>query len=114
MSLALLLCLTTASAVWAQKPKSSEENSTRSVEGTVFDGAKQPVPGAVVQIEDTKTLQIRSFIADKDGKYHFTGLSPNVDYSLRAEHDGQSSGSKRLDVFNTKHIANIDLHLKNK
>ena len=62
--------------------------------------------------KDTKTLQIRSFIADGQGNYHFTGLSPNEDYELRAEHEGKSSGTRRLDVFNTKHVATINLQLK--
>ncbi|HZU29272.1 MAG TPA: carboxypeptidase-like regulatory domain-containing protein [Bryobacteraceae bacterium] len=112
IGLAALLALAAAGAGWAQKPKANEENSTRSVEGSVLDASKQPVSGAVVQIKDTKTLQIRSFITDGQGQYHFTGLSPNVDYELRAEHDGKSSGTKRLDVFNTKHVATIDLQLK--
>ena len=110
--LAAVLALAVTGAVWAQKPKASEENSTRSVEGSVVDASKQPVVGAVVQIKDSKTLQIRSFITDSQGNYHFTGLSPNVDYELRAEHDGKSSGVKRLDVFNTKHVATINLELK--
>ena len=44
--------------------------------------------GAVVQLKDTKSLQIRSFYTQKDGSYHFAGLSTNIDYELRAEHDG--------------------------
>jgi len=110
--LAALLGLAGTLGVLGQNPNPKEENSTRSVQGSVVDNSKQPVSGAVVQIKDTKTLQIRSFITDAQGKYHFTGLSPNVDYELRAEHDGKSTGVKRLDIFNTRHVATIDLQLK--
>ena len=40
----------------------------------VTDAANQPVAGAVVQLKNTKTLQIRSFITQDDGNYHFAGL----------------------------------------
>ena len=50
------------------------------------------VVGAVVQLKDTKTLQIRSFITQDKGEYHFAGLSTNIDYELKADHDGASSG----------------------
>ena len=111
--LAVVLWLALGCVV-AQTPKAKNEFSTRTVEGTVTDEAKQPVNGAVVQLEDTKTLQIRSYITQQDGKYHFTGLSTNVDYQLRAQHDGIRTGTKRLDVFNSRHVATINFRLKNK
>ena len=42
-----------------------------------------------------KTLQIRSFITKEDGTYHFFELSPDVDYELKADFQGASSGPKR-------------------
>ena len=92
--------------------KNKSDTNTRGVQGVVSDDAKAPVSGAVVQLKDTRTLQIRSFITKPDGAYHFTGLSTNVDYELRADKDGKSSGTKRLDVFNTRKVAVIDLRLK--
>lgn len=97
----------------AQNARAKQEFNTRTVEGQVTDEAKQAVNGAVVQLEDTKTLQIRSFITQEDGRYHFTGLSTNVDYQLHAQHDGAHSGTKRLDVFNSHHVATVNLRLKN-
>lgn len=109
----LVLGLTVLPGLFAQtRPK--EEFNTRTVEGAVTDETKQPVSGAVVQLEDTKTLQIRSFITQQDGRYHFTGLSTNVDYQLQAQHDGVRTKTKRLDVFNSRHVATINFRLKNK
>jgi hypothetical protein len=86
--------------------------NTRSVEGQVTDSGGNAVAGAVVQLKDTKSLQIRSFITQKDGSYHFAGLSTNIDYDLRAEHNGASSGSKMLSSFNGRKVATVNLKLK--
>ncbi|HLK22723.1 MAG TPA: carboxypeptidase-like regulatory domain-containing protein [Bryobacteraceae bacterium] len=86
--------------------------STRSVNGVVNDAAGQPVAKAVVQLKDTKSLQIRSFITNPDGSYHFAGLSPNVEYQLKAEYEGSFSGKKTLSVFNSKKSVKINLKLK--
>jgi hypothetical protein len=86
--------------------------NTRSVEGQVTDKAGSPVTGAVVQLKDTKSLQIRSFYTQKDGQYHFAGLSSNIDYELKADYNGESSGSKTLSSFNSKKVATVNLKLK--
>ena len=36
-----------------------------------MDSHGSPVPRAVVLMKDMKTLQIRSYIAQNDGSYHF-------------------------------------------
>ena len=78
----------------------------------VTDASGQPVNKAVVQLKDTKSLQIRSFITNPDGTYHFAGLSPNVEYQLKAEYQGAFSGKKTLSVFNSKKSVTIKLKLK--
>lgn len=90
----------------------NEDSTTRAVQGTVTDGADKALAKAVVQLKDTKTLQIRSFITEDDGGYHFTGLSPNVEYELKADFDGASSGKKTLSVFNTQKSVTINLKVK--
>lgn len=107
-----LLLAIVSCAGYGQRKSSDEEANTRAVEGIVTDVSGHPVAKAVVQLEDTKTLQIRSYITDSDGSYHFAGLSTNVEYQLRADHDGVSSSRKTLDVFNTKKVAKINLKLK--
>jgi hypothetical protein len=95
-----------------QDTKKSEETTTRSVEGMVTNAEKQPLADAVVQLKNTKTLQIRSFITQKDGSYHFAGLGADVEYQLKADHNGISTSWKTLSVFNSKKIAVINLKLK--
>ena len=89
----------------------NEDTTTRTVEGTVTSATNQPVAKAVVQLKNSKTLQIRSFITEEDGTYHFAGLSTDVEYQLKANHDGATTSWKTLSVFNTKTTAIINLKL---
>ena len=107
LAVAMLLCSAFA------KDQSSD-TGTRTVEGVVTGADSHPVTGAVVQLSDARTLQIRSFITAEDGKYHFAGLSTNDNYELHAQFNGASSGQRRLDVFNPRKLVKIDLKLKRK
>ena len=89
----------------------NDDTTTRTVEGIVTDAAKQAVANAVVQLKNAKTLQIRSFITQGDGNYHFTGLATDVEYQVKAEHEGAASPWKTLSVFNSKKTAVINLKL---
>ena len=106
----LLLC---AGGLMAQGKKKGEE-TTRSVEGLVTTPEDAPAPGAVVQLKNTKTLQIRSFIAKENGQYYFHELSPDVDYELKADYQGASSSAKTLSSFDSRKKATINLKLNSK
>ncbi len=92
--------------------KKSEDTTTRTVEGVVSNSSHQPVAKAVVQLKNTKTLQIRSFITQDDGSYHFAGLRTDVEYQLKAEHEGAATSWKTLSVFSSKKTAVINLKLE--
>ena len=72
------------------------------------------VPKAVVLLKDTKTLQVRSYLAQDDGKYHFYGLSSDINYELRAQANGLTSPIKTVSVFDSHRIVTLDLKLKKK
>ena len=91
-----------------------QDLAVRSVEGTVSDADGRLVEGAVVHLKNTKTLQIRSFITRGEGTYSFHGLSTNVDYELRAEHQGAASDTRMLSVFDPRRKAVIHLKLNRK
>jgi hypothetical protein len=103
-----LLC---ASATFAQKKKAE---TTRSVQGTVSAADDSPVNGAVVQLKNTKTLQVRSFITKEDGTYHFYDLSLDIDFELKADYQGESSNTKKLSSFDSRkqNILNLKLNPK--
>ena len=108
-ALTCLMALLFAGAVMGQ----NDDTGTRSVQGVVTAASGNPVAEAVVQLKDTKTLQIRSYRTEADGSYHFAGLSTNVEYELEAKHGDVSSGKKTLTVFNTQKVATVNLKLKN-
>lgn len=110
IALAIAVSVLACGVVFAQFKKHHDSN-TRDVEGTVFDSADNPVPKAIVQLKDTKTLNVRSFITQDDGTYHFSGLSTNVDYELKAEHNGASSPTKTLSVFDSRKTVTLNLKL---
>lgn len=95
-----------------QGKKGSEEANVRTVQGTVTDAQDAFVQGAVVQLKNTKTLQIRSFITKEQGAYFFHALSTDVDYELKAEHRGSSSSVKTLSAFDSRKQAVINLKLE--
>lgn len=103
--------LACACSVWAQK---GEDVNTRSVQGTVTNAGEQPVNGAVVQLANKKTQQIRSFITQDNGTYYFHGLSTDVDYELRADYQGAASTVKKLSSFDSRKKAIINLKLAKK
>lgn len=107
----LLLC---AVGSLAQEKKKKGEETTRSVSGAVTAADDSAVVGAVVQLKNTKSLQIRSFITKEGGTYYFHELSPDVDYELKADYQGASSGPKTLSSFDSRKNATINLKLNPK
>ncbi len=105
-----LVALLAAGNLFSQGKK-GEDVSTRTVQGSVTNAQGTTVDGAVVQLKDTKTLQIRSFITKEQGSFYFHGLSPDVDYELKAEYQGASSPVKTLSSFDNRKKAVINLKL---
>jgi hypothetical protein len=102
--------------VQAQPPVTGPAGTpiTRSIEGTVLDAHGSAVPSAVVLLKDTKTLQVRSYLAQKDGKYHFYGLSSDINYEVRAQANGLTSPIKTVSVFDSHRVVTLNLKLNKK
>ena len=106
-----------ALVVWAwpaRAEKKKEDPNIRTVQGVVTDANGEAVNGAVVQLKNTKSLQIRSFITQDRGAYYFHGLSTDVDYELRADYQGASCGPKTLSTFDSRKLAVMNLKLEPK
>ena len=85
--------------------KDKDDPTVRSLQGQVADPDDKPVAGGVVQLKDTRTLQVRSFITEANGDYRFSGLRADTDYEVKAEYNGMSSDNKRLSNFDSRKIA---------
>lgn len=71
----------------------------RAVTGTVTDRRGNALPGAAVQLENTVTLAVRSYLAGKEGEFHFNGVGDDVDYTLRARYATHWSDTKTISKF---------------
>lgn len=108
-SLALLAALLLAALIGF-----GQDNHTRSVRGFVTAPDGSLVNGAVVYLKNTKSLQIRSFFTHKDGSYYFHDLSSDIDYELKAEYSGESSGTHTLSSFDSSRLLTVNLKLRPK
>jgi carboxypeptidase family protein len=81
----------------------------RTVHGTVKDQHGRVLAGAVVQIQDRVTLQIRSYVTGDDGAYHFADLDPDLTYHLQAKYAGISGRARVLSRFASHAMTIMDL-----
>ena len=116
--LLLLIALLSLPCIAQTQPSVQDQSNVtprvRAIQGIVMDKTGSIVPGAVVLLKDTKSLQVRSFIAQQDGTYHFYGLSPDINYQVRAESRDMTSPIKNISVFDSHSKITVNLKLKKK
>jgi hypothetical protein len=88
--------------------------TTRTLTGTVLDKSDKPIANAVVYLKNTKTLAVKTYIAQDNGAYRFPELSPNIDYDIYAQKDGKKSNTKTLSQFDNRDKPNINLQIDTK
>lgn len=112
LSLSLVAVLSaSAQAKFPNNPdKKQKDDGTRNLTGQVLDPSEAPLEKAVVYLKNKGNLQVRTFITPKDGSYHFSGLSRNVDYEIRAEFEGASSATRTISSFDGR--KDVQLFLK--
>lgn len=98
----VLLLLAVGVPCWPQ-------SGIRDLAGIVTDKRGNALPGAIVQLEDTVNLSVMSYITGNDGRYHFNGLSDDVNYTVRAKYRKYWSAQKRLSKLNSSQHPHIDL-----
>lgn len=111
---AALLFTQTAVAQKKTREERREEATQRIAQGLVTGPDDQPVAGAVVQVKDTRTLAVRSFITQQDGMYRFTGLKNDTDYQLSAKSGDLSAGPRSLSIFDNRKEAIVNFKLEKK
>ena len=87
------------------------QDQGRNVTGQVMTKSDAPLPDAVVYLKNTKTLTIKSFITEKDGGYRFHGLSPNIDYEIYADYQGQKSQTKTISSFDNRNSITLNIRI---
>ncbi len=90
------------------------QGEARTLVGHVLDDREQPLPKAIVYLKNTKNLMIKTYISEPDGTFRFSGLAPNIDYEVYAEHQGSRSDTKTLSGFDSRRQVNMTLKIKGK
>lgn len=96
----------------AAADKKKKEAPTRVVKGIVTDENDNPLNNAVVQLKNTRTLDVRSYYVRADGRYYFSGLDLNTDYEVRAFLDGWQEKTRRVSAFDDRMELFYQLELK--
>ncbi len=107
----VLLALAVVLPGLAQDKKDAQ---LRTVHGTVVDKDENPVPTSVVYLMNVKTQAVKTYIADDTANYRFSGLDPNADYEVHAEHDDLLSSTRTISSFDSRRDMEITLRLTHK
>jgi hypothetical protein len=115
LPLLLAFSLAAASPSSAQtKDQKRAEAQLRTVHGSVLDKAENPVPSSVVYLKNLKTQAVKTYIADDTAHYRFSGLDPNVDYEIHAEHADTTSPTRTISSYDTRRDIELTLKLSRK
>jgi Carboxypeptidase regulatory-like domain len=113
----LLLGLLVAMPARAQdesKAQKKAEAQLKVLHGSVIDKSENPVPSGVVYLKNVKSQAVKTYIADDSGNYRFSGLDPNVDYEIHAEHDDMTSAIRTVSSFDSRRDIEVTLKLSKK
>ena len=110
----LLAVLMLAAAAFATQQDKKKEAQLRTVHGTVMDAHETAVADSVVYLKNTRSQDIKTHIADAGGLYRFSGLDPNVDYEIHAEHGDMTSITHSISSFDSRKDIDIVLKLDKK
>ena len=116
LALATLVTAAAAQVAFLDAAMAADKNQDqgRNVTGQVMTKSEAPLPDAVVYLKNTKTLTIKSFITEKDGGYRFHGLSPNIDYEIYADYQGQKSATKTISSFDNRNNITLNIRIDTK
>jgi len=91
-----------------------QSGQLRTVRGTVIDSSNRPMASAIVYLKNMRTLAVRTYISSSHGHYRFSGLDPNVDYKIHAEHKDLTSTTRTVSSYDSRQEIIIDLKVDRK
>jgi hypothetical protein len=84
----------------------------KQLQGKVLGASDAPLSGAIVYLEDSRNNDIKSYITETDGSYHFADLSADTDYTVWAAYKGKKSAVKTISSFDSRKNIFLDLHIR--
>jgi hypothetical protein len=109
-----LLVAIPARAQDQSKEQKRAEAQLKVLHGSVIDKSENPVPASVIYLKNVKSQAVKTYIADDSGNYRFSGLDPNVDYEIHAEHDDLTSSIRTVSSFDSRRDIEVTLKLSKK
>jgi Carboxypeptidase regulatory-like domain len=109
-----LLVMIPARAQDESKAQKKAEAQLKVVHGSVIDKGENPMPASVIYLKNVKSQAVKTYIADESGNYRFSGLDPNVDYEIHAEHDDMTSSIRTVSSFDSRRDIEVTLKLSKK
>ena len=107
---AMVMAIFGVAVAAAGAPNQNSQTELRTVHGVVLDKNDNPVTSSIVYLLNTKTQDVRTYIADANGQYRFSGLDPNIDYEIHAEHGDMTSSTQTVSSFDSRR--DIEMVLK--
>jgi hypothetical protein len=109
-----VIALFLATALPASAQNKNAEAQLRTLHGSVVDKSETPVPSSVVYLMNVKTRAVKTYIADDAGSFRFSGLDPNADYEIHAEHNDLASASRTVSSLDSRRDIEVILKLSHK
>lgn len=83
--------------------------TSRTVRGVVIDEADNFIPGAMIELTDLQTKKVLDIYSQQDGRYQFTDLRFDHDYTIKATFKGTSSESRQISSIDTRWVMDVNL-----
>ena len=110
----LVIALFLATTLPASAQNKNAEAQLRTLHGSVVDKSETPVPSSVVYLMNVKTRAVKTYIADDAGSFRFSGLDPNADYEIHAEHNDLASATRTVSSLDSRRDIEVILKLSHK
>jgi hypothetical protein len=110
----LVIALFLATTLPASAQNKNAEAQLRTLHGSVVDKSETSVPSSIVYLMNVKTRAVKTYIADDAGSFRFSGLDPNADYEIHAEHNDLASATRTVSSLDSRRDIEVILKLSHK
>jgi hypothetical protein len=90
----------------------AQDFGVKQLQGKVLGAQDAPLAGAIVYLQNSRNNDIKSYITESDGSYHFANLSADTDYTVWAAFKGKKSAVKTISSFDSRKNVFLDLHIR--
>jgi hypothetical protein len=98
-----IACVVAVVLLWAPPAESQlmTQPSLRNLSGRVTDTSHEPIRGAIVELRDSNTNEVVTYITDASGHYSFKRLDGNIDYQVWVLFRGHPSATHNISKFDS-------------